>query len=80
MVDFIGTDLSAPFQMFGESDEVFRIKGGSSTLIKALLAALENKVEMRLGQPLSALDVKDGRIVTRASTRTGARTRKPSMP
>ena len=50
MVDFIGTDLSEPFQMFGESDEVFRIKGGSSALIKALLAALENKIEMRLGQ------------------------------
>ena len=49
MVDFIGTDLSAPFQMFGESDEVFRIKGGSSTLIKALLAALENKIEMQRG-------------------------------
>ena len=49
MVDFIGTDLSAPFQMFGESDEVFRIKGGSSALIKALLAALENKIEMQLG-------------------------------
>ncbi len=62
MVDFIGTDLSKPFQMFGESDEVYRIKGGSSALIKALLAALENKVDMRLGQPLSALDTKGGRI------------------
>ena len=50
MVDFIGTDLGEPFQMFGESDEVFRIKGGSSALIKALLAALQNKIEMRLGQ------------------------------
>ena len=29
MVDFITTDLSKPFSMFGESDEVFRIKGGS---------------------------------------------------
>ena len=28
MVDFITTDLSEPFQMFGESDEVFRIKAG----------------------------------------------------
>ena len=44
MVDFIGTDLSKPFQIFGESDEVYRIKGGSSALIKALVAALENKV------------------------------------
>ena len=49
--------------MFGESDEVFRIKDGSTALIKALLAALQNKVEMRLGQALAALDVKDGRIV-----------------
>jgi monoamine oxidase len=40
MVDFITTDLSVPFQMFGESDEIYRIKGGSSALIKALTAAL----------------------------------------
>jgi monoamine oxidase len=63
MVDFIATDLNEPFEMFGESDEVFRIKGGSTTLIKALLAALENKVEMRLGQSLAELGVKDDRIV-----------------
>ena len=72
MVDFISTDLSTPFQMFGESDEVFRIKGGSSTLIKALLAALENKVDMQLGQPLSALDVKDGHIVASFDAQGGA--------
>jgi monoamine oxidase len=36
MVDFISSDLSVPFQMFGESDEIYRIKGGSSALIKAL--------------------------------------------
>jgi monoamine oxidase len=63
MVDFIGTDLSKPFQIFGESDEVFRIKGGSSALIKALLAALDGKAEMRLGQALTALEHKDGKIV-----------------
>ena len=72
MVDFIGTDLSAPFQMFGESDEVFRIKGGSSALIKALLAALENKVDMQLGQPLTALDIKDGQIVVSFDAPGGA--------
>ena len=69
MVDFIGTDLSEPFEMFGESDEVFRIKDGSTALIKALLAALQNKVEMRLGQALAALDVKDGRIVASFDTK-----------
>ena len=69
MVDFIGTDLSEPFEMFGESDEVFRIKDGSTALIKALLAALQNKVDMRLGQALAALDVKDGRIVASFDTK-----------
>src|SRR5262249_24006508 len=63
LVDFITTDLSKPFQMFGESDEVFRIKGGSSALIKALAAALENKIEMKQGFTLTALDYKDGQIV-----------------
>ena len=63
MVDFIGTDMSKPFQMFGESDEMFRIKGGSSALIKALVAALENKIEMKQGYALTALDHKDGKIV-----------------
>ena len=37
LVDFIGTDMSKPFSMFGDSDEVYRIKGGSSALIKALV-------------------------------------------
>lgn len=63
MVDFITTDLSKPFQMFGESDEVFRIKGGSSALINALVTALGNKIEMKQGYALSALDQKNGQIV-----------------
>ena len=61
MVDFIGTDLSQPFQIFGESDQAFRIKGGSSALINALLAALKDKADMRLGYALTALDVQEGK-------------------
>jgi monoamine oxidase len=71
LVDMITTDMSKPFQMFGESDEVYRIKGGSSALINALLAALENKVDMRLGQPLAALDTKGGRIVASFDAQEG---------
>jgi monoamine oxidase len=63
MVDFITADLSVPFQLFGESDEIFRIKGGSSALIKALTTALENKADMRPGHALTALDRKGGKIV-----------------
>ncbi len=80
MVDFITTDLSKPFSMFGESDEVFRIKGGSSALIKALVAALENKIEMKQGYALTALDYKGraNRHGLRCARRR--RARKASMP
>ena len=63
LVDFITTEMDQPFRIFGESDEAFRIKGGSSALIKALTAALENKADMRLGYALTALDRKGGKIV-----------------
>jgi monoamine oxidase len=74
LVDFIGTDLDAPFAIYGESNEAFRIKGGSSTLIKALVAALENKVEMKLGQALTALDTKDGKVAATFDASGGPRT------
>ena len=61
MVDFIGTDLSKPFQIFGESDELYRIKGGSSALINALVAALKDKADLQLGHALTELDTKEGR-------------------
>ena len=80
MVDFIGTDLSKPFQMFGESDEVYRIKGGSSALIKALVGRAREQgrhaawaAAVRRSTPRAAGS-------SRASTRQGARTRKASMP
>ena len=41
----------------------FRIKGGSSALINALVAALKNKIEMKQGYALTALDYKGGKIV-----------------
>ena len=72
MVDLIGTDMGEPFQIFGESDEVFRIKGGSSALINALVAALENKIEMKQGYALTALDYKDGKIVASFDAPGGA--------
>lgn len=63
MVDMIGTELGEDFEMFGESDEKFRIKGGSSALIKALVGALENKIDMKQGFALTSIDNKDGKIV-----------------
>ncbi len=40
LVDFISADVSDGFKIFGESDEAWRIAGGSSTLIEALAARL----------------------------------------
>jgi monoamine oxidase len=74
MVDMIATDMSKPFSMFGESDEAFRIKGGSSALINALVAALENKIEMKQGFALTSLDHKEGQIVMGFDAPGGAQT------
>ncbi len=63
MVDFIGTDLDKPFEIFGESDEAWRIKGGSSALINALVASLKDKAEMQLGHALTEIATKDEQIV-----------------
>ena len=63
LVNFIGTDLSKSFQIFGESDEAWRIKGGSSKLINALVDALKDKIEMNLGYALTELDRKNEQIV-----------------
>ena len=74
LVDFIATEMDQPFRIFGESDEAFRIKGGSTALIKALTAALEGKADMRLGHALTALGTKDGKIELTFAAPEGART------
>jgi monoamine oxidase len=62
MVDFISTDMSAPFAVFGESDEAFRIHGGSSTLTEAIAARLSPAYQPRLERPLAAL-ARDGESI-----------------
>lgn len=73
LVDFIGTDMSKPFAIFGDSDQAFRIKGGSSALINALLAALKGKADMRLGHALTGLGVENDKIVLTFDAPGGAR-------
>lgn len=55
LVDFIGTDIKEPFKIFGESDEIARIKGGSSALINALHHAIKDKAHIRLYHTLDSL-------------------------
>jgi monoamine oxidase len=73
LVDFIGTDLAEPFQIFGESDEAFRIKDGSSALINALVDALKDKAEMHLGHALAAVDGDGERIALTLDAPAGTR-------
>jgi monoamine oxidase len=59
LVDFIGVDPTRPFEVFGESDEAHRIAGGSSSLIEALIAALEGKATLKARHALYNI-VRDG--------------------
>jgi monoamine oxidase len=49
---FINPDLSQGFQIFGSSDEIARVKNGSSTLTDALARAIEGKVKTNLQHEL----------------------------
>ena len=74
LVDFITTDMSKPFSMFGDSDEIYRIKGGSSALITALVNALQSKIDMKQGFALTSLDYQDKKIVMGFDAPGGAQT------
>ena len=51
------------FKIFGESDEAWRIEGGSSKLIKALVDALtKNKIKMNQSYTLTGIENENGRI------------------
>ena len=63
LVKVIGTKLNESFQIFGDSDEAYRIEGGSSALIKTLVDALKCNTEMKLGYALTELDYQGGQIV-----------------
>jgi monoamine oxidase len=55
LVDMIGTETAGEFEVFGESDEAYRIEGGSSSLPDALLARLGENVRLKPGMALSAI-------------------------
>lgn len=61
-IDFIGTDTSKGFALFGESDEAHRIKGGNESLPEAVTAALKGKVRVFTGHELVEVAEKDSRL------------------
>jgi monoamine oxidase len=52
----IGTDTKDGFRMFGASDEAMRIKGGNSSLVEALIKALEGKVSIHFRHVLDHIE------------------------
>lgn len=72
LVDFIGTETAHGFHVFGESDESFRIAGGSSSLPEALTAQLGGvrrmmqhalvSIARREGGVRLAFDAPEGRV------------------
>src|SRR4029079_3635500 len=69
----IATKLHKPFQIFGDSDEAYRIEGGSSTLIEALVDALKDKIEMNRGYALTGIEDQNGRIALSFDAPGGAK-------
>lgn len=53
----ISTDVSKGFEIFGESDERYKIKGGNSKLIEALVKKLHRQIER--GKKLTAIEQND---------------------
>src|SRR5204862_3213559 len=60
LVDFMAPDPAGDFAMFGESDEAYRIAGGSSSLTDALAARLGSNIAVRKSHALTAIS-KDGK-------------------
>jgi monoamine oxidase len=73
LVDLISPDLKEHFEIFGESDEAFRIKGGSSRLIEALVAACQKTCDLRLGAELTAIARRDNGIELTCAAEGGSK-------
>jgi monoamine oxidase len=52
MVDFIGAETDEHFAIFGESDEAWRVEGGSSSLIEGLSNAIGARADVHVRREL----------------------------
>lgn len=55
LIELVGYDTKEDFAMFGASDEVFRIEGGSQTLPDTLGAGLNDGIARKSGHALTAI-------------------------
>ncbi len=73
LVDFISADVTEHFEIFGDSDEAYRIKGGSARLAEALAAACEKTCDLRLGAELTAIARRDNGMELTVATAGAAK-------
>jgi monoamine oxidase len=62
LVDIIGVETAKEFSVYGDSDEAFRIRGGSSALPDALVAAIGDRVALNGKHELKSVSRSGGLI------------------
>lgn len=62
-IDFISPDTSEGMKLYGDSDEAWRVTGGSGALPDALVKKLQGNTELNPGHRLSKIE-DDGRQIT----------------
>jgi monoamine oxidase len=62
LIERIGTDPSKDFEIFGDSDERYKIEGGSSRLISALSENLAGRIQIH--KQLIRLSIKENTVIT----------------
>ena len=70
LIEYIGTDTSDGFKIFGESDESKRVKGGNGNIPNALAKAIDGKAPVHFGHRLAKI-ADDGKEVSLTFTSKG---------
>ncbi len=73
LVDFINPDASKGFQIFGDSDEAWRIEGGNDTLPAVLTGRLQDRIGLHYSHDLRGIAAKDGRVTLTFNTPDGTK-------
>ncbi|MDZ4406257.1 NAD(P)/FAD-dependent oxidoreductase [Prosthecobacter sp.] len=76
LIDFINPDTSDGFQVFGDSDEAWRVRGGNDTLPTAVQRAIQSKVKLNSGHRL--VRIQEEREKIKLSFTTGSKLLTPS--
>jgi monoamine oxidase len=73
LVDFINPDVSDGFEIFGDSDEAWRIHGGNDTLPTVLASRLSGQIDLHLGHRLAGIAEKNERLALKFATASGVK-------